>query len=59
MNYNKMIDHTILKPDATKAMVTKIINEAKEYHFASVCLNPTWVSYAAQELADSDVWSVR
>ena len=55
MNYNKMIDHTILKPDATKAMVTKIINEAKEYHFASVCLNPTWVSYAAQELADSDV----
>lgn len=55
MNYNKMIDHTILKPDATKEMVKKIIDEAKLYHFASVCVNPVWVSYCAQELADCDV----
>lgn len=55
MNYNKMIDHTILKADATKEMVTKIVNEAKEYDFASVCVNPTWVSYCAQELAETDV----
>lgn len=55
MNYNKMIDHTILKADATKEMVTKIINEAKEYDFASVCVNPTWVNYCAKELAGSDV----
>ena len=44
MNYNKMIDHTVLKADATKAMVAKIIDEAKEYNFASVCVNPTWVA---------------
>lgn len=55
MNYNRMIDHTILKADATYEMVTKVINEAKEYHFASVCVNPTWVLYCAQELAGTDV----
>jgi len=55
MNYNKMIDHTVLKADATKAMVAKIIDEAKEYNFASVCVNPTWVAYCAQALVDSDV----
>lgn len=55
MNYNKMIDHTILKPDATKGMIDKIITEAKEYHFASVCVNPVWVKYCAKQLASSDV----
>lgn len=55
MNYNKMIDHTVLKADATKEMVAKIVNEAKEYDFASVCVNPTWVSYCARELAGTDV----
>lgn len=55
MNYNQMIDHTILKPDATKEMVKKVIEEAKTYQFASVCVNPYWVSYCAKELAGSDV----
>ena len=55
MNYNKMIDHTLLKPDATKEMIDQIIAEAKEYHFASVCINPTWVSYCAKQLYESDV----
>lgn len=55
MNYNQMIDHTILKPDATKKMVKKVIEEAKTYQFASVCVNPYWVSYCAKELAGSDV----
>lgn len=55
MNYSKMIDHTLLKADATKEMITKIITEAKEYNFASVCINPTWVSYCVQALKDSDV----
>ncbi|WP_027089172.1 deoxyribose-phosphate aldolase [Thomasclavelia saccharogumia] len=55
MNYNKMIDHTILKADATKKMVKTVIDEAKLYHFASVCVNPVWVSFCAEELADSDV----
>ena len=55
MNYNKMIDHTILKADATKKMVKTVIDEAKLYHFASVCVNPVWVSFWAEELVDSDV----
>ena len=55
MSYNKMIDHTILRADATKEMVKKIIDEAKMYHFASVCVNPVWVSFCAKELVDSDV----
>ncbi len=55
MNYNRMIDHTILKPDATRVMVQKVIDEAKQYHFASVCVNPTWVNYCKKQLADSDV----
>lgn len=55
MNYNKMIDHTILKADATKDMIKKIVDEAKEFHFASVCVNPAWVQFCAQELAGSDV----
>ena len=50
-----MIDHTLLKADATKAGITTLIEEAKEYGFASVCVNPTWVSYAAEKLQGSDV----
>lgn len=50
-----MIDHTILKADATEADVTRIIEEAKEYNFFSVCLNPCWVSLAKKKLADSPV----
>lgn len=55
MELNRMIDHTILKADATKDDVMKIINEAKEYEFFSVCVNPTWVALAAKELKDAPV----
>ncbi|HFI0667475.1 TPA: deoxyribose-phosphate aldolase [Streptococcus suis] len=55
MKLNKYIDHTILKPEATQEQVEKILSEAKEYDFASVCVNPTWVSLAAESLKDSDV----
>lgn len=55
MNYNKYIDHTILKCDATKDDITKLVLEAKEYSFASVCVNPCFVSYAKSLLEDSDV----
>lgn len=55
MKLNKYIDHTILKPETSKEQVAQILVEAKEYDFASVCVNPTWVTYAAQELKDSDV----
>ena len=39
MNIAKLIDHTILKANATKEDVMKVIEEAKEYKFASVCIN--------------------
>ena len=51
-NIAKMIDHTILKPNTTKDEVMTLINEAKEYKFASVCINPYWVKMAAGELTD-------
>ncbi len=49
------IDHTALKPDTTKEQVHKLCNEAKEYGFASVCINPCYVKYAKKILLDSDV----
>src|SRR5574344_958199 len=55
MKLNKYIDHTILKPETTQEQVEKILSEAKEYDCASVCVNPTWVSLAAESLRDSDV----
>jgi len=51
----KFIDHTILKADAQKKDIDRIIEEAKLYHFASVCINPYWVSHAKALLKDSDV----
>jgi deoxyribose-phosphate aldolase len=51
----KMIDHTALKADTTKEIIEKLCQEASEYQFASVCVNPTWVETAAQLLKGSDV----
>lgn len=48
-----MIDHTLLKANATKAEIVKLVEEAKEYSFASVCVNPIWVKTAAELLADT------
>ncbi|HYW44188.1 MAG TPA: deoxyribose-phosphate aldolase [Bryobacteraceae bacterium] len=50
-----LIDHTILKPEATRADVTKICREARQYNFASVCVNPYWVPLVRTELAGSPV----
>ena len=50
-----MIDHTILKPDATRADVIKICREARQYNFASVCVNPYWVPLVKAELSGSPV----
>ena len=55
MKLNKYIDHTLLKPDAQQDQIEKLIEEAKSYDFASVCVNPTWVNFAAEGLRDSDV----
>lgn len=50
-----MIDHTLLKADATKEQIKKLCEEAKEYKFASVCVNPGWVKYASELLEGSGV----
>jgi deoxyribose-phosphate aldolase len=50
-----MIDHTLLKPDATRAEIQALCREASEYGFASVCVNPTWVATCARLVKGSDV----
>ena len=55
MKLNKYIDHTLLKPDASQEQIETLIEEAKKYDFASVCVNPTWVNFAAQALKTTDV----
>ena len=52
---NTYIDHTLLKPESTQEQIKQLTDEAKAYHFASVCVNPTWVAYAKEQLKDSDV----
>ena len=54
-NYAAMIDHTLLKADATRNQIEKLCAEAKKYVFASVCVNPTWVKYSAELLAGTEV----
>ena len=51
----KMIDHTILKANATQSDIEKLCEEAKKYNFASVCVNPYWVSLASALLKNSTV----
>ena len=53
MNLNKYIEHTLLKQDATKAEVTKLLEEACKYDFLGVCVNPCNVSFAKQFLKDN------
>lgn len=55
MELNRMIDHTLLKANATRAQIEKLCDEALEYHFASVCVNTCWVPLAHEKLAGSDV----
>jgi deoxyribose-phosphate aldolase len=50
-----MIDHTLLKPDATPEQIAQLCFEARKYGFASVCINPTWVPLCAQLLEGSQV----
>ena len=55
MKINKLIDHTYLKAFGTDKELKLLIEEAIEYDFKSVCVNPTWVKYAAEKLKASDV----
>src|SRR5258708_20440704 len=50
-----MIDHTLLKPDATRQEIEALCREAAQFKFATVCVNPTWVALAAKRLAGSGV----
>ncbi len=50
-----LIDHTLLKPDATQSDVARVCDEAREFGFASVCINPYWVPFAVESLVGSSV----
>lgn len=55
MDLAKYIDHTLLKPEATAEQIDLLCDEAREYNFASVCINPTWVKRAATNLRGTSV----
>lgn len=55
LNYASMIDHTLLKPDATQEQIAQLCYEARKYNFASVCVNPGWVELCAKLLQGSPV----
>ena len=50
-----LIDHTLLKPEASRAHIETLCREAAEYRFATVCINPTWVAFARTQLAQTGV----
>jgi deoxyribose-phosphate aldolase len=54
-NIADVIDHTLLKPEATPAQIDRLCAEARDYHFATVCVNPVNVAQAAELLANTDV----
>ena len=54
-NMAKYIDHTLLKADATEEQIIKLCAEARQYRFASVCVNPGYVPLTAKELSGSGV----
>lgn len=55
MNIASYIDHTLLRPDCTQSQVAGLCAEARNFHFASVCILPWYVRFAAESLADSGV----
>ncbi len=55
MDYNKLFDHTLLKPDATSEQIKAICAEARQYDFASVCVNPDFVPLVKKELEGTTV----
>ena len=55
MELNRLIDHTLLKTESTKADILKVVEEAKQYHFATVMVNPYWIATVAPLLEGTDV----
>jgi len=54
-DWASLIDHTLLKPEATESDIKKLCNEAIQFGFASVCVNPSWVKKASEFLQGSNV----
>ena len=55
MDLAKYIDHTLLKPESTRADIARVCEEAKHYNTASVCVNPCWIGYVAEQLKGTDI----
>ncbi|MBQ1820821.1 MAG: deoxyribose-phosphate aldolase [Clostridia bacterium] len=55
MNLAKYIDHTLLKPESTREDILRVCEEAKRYDTASVCVNPFWIGFVAEQLKGTDV----
>ena len=55
MNLAKYIDHTLLKPESTREDILRVCEEEKRYDTASVCVNPFWIGFVAEQLKDTDV----
>ncbi len=55
MEFNSLIDHTLLAPDATADQIDRVIQEAQDHHFHTVMVNPYWVKKVHQDLVNSDV----
>lgn len=55
MEINRVIDHTLLKPEASRVQIKRLCEEALKYNFKSVCINPYWVSYAKEILKNTEV----
>ena len=53
--FAKTVDHTLLKPEATEQEIVRLCKEAAHYHFAAVCIPPSYVPLAARELRGADV----
>jgi deoxyribose-phosphate aldolase len=51
----KYVDHTLLKPDASEDQIRKVCDDAKKFQFASVCVNPSYIKFVAEQLAGSGV----
>lgn len=54
-NYASIIDHTLLKAETTKEQIEKLCAEAKQFGFASVCVNPAWVKFSSELLQETSV----
>lgn len=55
MELNKYIEHTCLKASATKEEIISLCKEAKKYHFASICINPTYIKEAVEQLKETNI----